>query len=82
MSNSLSPTTQCRGIGIRLDPFCMLCSVGEPNFRNHLEQSAAMANRAEREARTIRWETDLNYLLITITTLVTTHYYRMFLLVA
>jgi len=44
-------------IGIRPDPYCMLCSLHEPMDRNHLGQCTAIINKTECgrywEARTI-----------------------------
>ena len=36
-------------IGIRPDPYSMLCSLHEPMDRNHLGQSTALSNRTECE---------------------------------
>ena len=36
-------------IGIRPDPYCMLCSLREPVDRNHLGQFTALLNRTECE---------------------------------
>jgi ribonuclease HI len=36
-------------IGIRPDPYCMLCSLHEPMDRNHRRQCTALSNRAECE---------------------------------
>jgi len=36
-------------IGIRPDPYCMLCSIHEPMDRNHLGRRTALFNRTECE---------------------------------
>jgi hypothetical protein len=41
--------THLHRIGIRPDPFCMLCSLREPMDRNHLGQYAALTNGTECE---------------------------------
>jgi hypothetical protein len=70
--------THLHCIGIRPNPFCMLCNLRECMDRNHLGQCATLANGTECEryweARTKMMENWLYFLLITITTLVTTHY--------
>jgi len=47
-------------IGIRLDPYCKLCSLHEPTDRNHLGQCTALSNKTECEryweARTKKME--------------------------
>jgi hypothetical protein len=72
--------THLHRIGIRPDPYCMLCSLRVPLDRNHLGQCAALDNRTECErywkAGTKMMANWLYSLLITITTLVTTHYYQ------
>jgi hypothetical protein len=64
--------THLHRIGIRPDPFCMLCSLREPMDRNHLGQWAALTKGTECEryweARTKIMEGWLRSLLITITT--------------
>jgi len=69
--------THLHCIGIRTDPYCMLCSLCEPMDRNHLGQCTALLNRTECEryweARTKMME---NWLcLFTITIFVTTSYH-------
>ena len=41
--------THLHRIGIRPDPYCMLCSLPEPTDRNHLGQCTALLNRTECE---------------------------------
>jgi len=41
--------THLHRIGIRPDPYCMLCSLREPMDGNHLGQSTALLNRTECE---------------------------------
>jgi hypothetical protein len=41
--------THLHRIGIRPDPFCMLCNLREPMDRNHLGQCAALTNGTECE---------------------------------
>ena len=41
--------THLNRIGIRPDPYCMLCSLHEPMDRNHLGQCTALLNRTECE---------------------------------
>jgi len=41
--------THLHRIGIRPDPYCMLCSFREPMDKNHLGQCTALLNRTECE---------------------------------
>jgi predicted nucleic acid-binding Zn ribbon protein len=41
--------THLHRIGIRPDPYCILCSLREPIDRKHLGQCTALFNRSERE---------------------------------
>jgi len=56
-------------IGIRPDPYCMLCSLHEPMDRNRLGQCTALTNKTECEryweARTKMMENWLCYFIIT-----------------
>ena len=69
--------THLHRMGIRPDPYCMLCSLREPTDWNHLGQRTALLNRTECERywedRTKKTE---NWLyLFTITIFVTTPYH-------
>ena len=68
--------THLHRIGIRPEPYCMLCSLREPMDRNHLGQCTALLNRTECvrywEARKKMIENRLY--LCTITVFVTTAY--------
>jgi len=48
MHNNISDT-HLRRIGIRPDPYCMLCSLCEPMDRNHVRQRTTLFNRTECE---------------------------------
>jgi len=67
--------THLHRIGIRPDPYCMLCSLREPMDRHHLGQCTTLLNRTECERY---WEARTKMMencLFTITIFVTTSYH-------